>query len=99
VRLTCFFERFPSRETTCIAPFLYALPLHVCDLGENGDNEFTDTLPYGAETGDLQNDTLIDQVTNCRLHVERIAAQSIKGINADDIAFPDVGQQLRKARP
>lgn len=70
-----------------------ALALHVGHLRQHGQDELTDALCDATETTNFNRDATAQQLAHGGLHVERVPAQAIHGVNVDLVAFSDVLEQ------
>ncbi len=94
----CSRQRYPSRFSTGIAAFLDPVPLHICNLRQNSDNELPDAFCNGAKAKHFDRNTFVDQLAYGRLHIKGISAQPIDCCNMQHIAFSDIIEQGSKRR-
>ena len=73
----CFFGSSPSGITS----FPDALSLHIRNLSQYGDNQFTHAFADGAQTKHVDGDTHFQQTANHGLNVECITAQTADIVN------------------
>ena len=90
VRLTCSGQSGPRRGPAIIAAFNDPTTLHVSNLGEDGDDDFTDTATDRAQTVDVNGDAHVDQSANGRLNIECVAAKPIDRRDVEGVTFANV---------
>lgn len=94
MRLASGDERCTSGGTTTVAALLDSQALHVGNLREDCEYQFSCATPDLAKPTHFDDDVLIQQFANGGLNVERIATESINGVYADHVAAADVPKQF-----
>lgn len=87
-------ERCTSGGAATVTSFFDPQSLHIGDLREDGEYEFPCSTPDLAKPAHFHDDVLVEQPAYGGLDVERIAAQPVNGVHADDIAAADVPEQF-----
>jgi hypothetical protein len=75
------------------------MPLHICDLSENGEDQLPDAPSNWAQAVDVNGNPQLDEATNRALNVKCIATKTIDGIYMDGVTRPSFREKSRKPRP
>lgn len=91
-------ERCPSGGAATVTSLFDPQSLHIGDLRKDGEYKFPCSTPDLAKPTHFHDDVLVEQLAHGGLYVERIAAQPVNGVDADDIAAADVPEQFAEGR-
>jgi len=70
--------------------FVDALSLHVGNLSQHGDDQFTDTSSYRAQAANFHRYIPMQQLPDRRLYVNGISAKPVYSIDVQSVAVSDV---------
>jgi hypothetical protein len=89
-------QRRPCRASSTVAAFLDPHSLHIRDLCEDGEDQFSHSTGDLAQSLNLDDDAPVDELAHRCLHIEGVPAQPVNGDDMKPVTVTNVAQEFSK---